>query len=159
MQEPAAAISGETAEAPDTAVERRPDGMPVGKPFEPGRSGNPKGRPKGIARQVRERLGAVAREDEDPSAVLIDFFADVVADTTNSTRDRMYAANWLAERGWGKAPQFAPMEEEDPLDLSEERTAALADSLVARIDEVAERRKLRAPDAAETPEAAPAPET
>lgn len=140
MTELAAANSTETA-AEEPKV--------VGRPFEKGQSGNPKGRPKGIARQVRDRLGQVAHEGEDPSAALIDFFADVMANPANSVRDRMYAGNWLAERGWGKAPMFAPIEDDDPLDLSSERTNALAAAMDARIDEVAQRRAIREAGGAE----------
>lgn len=47
-----------------SAAERRPDGMPKGKPFEPGQSGNPAGLPKGIrhSRTILRELLAVEQD-------------------------------------------------------------------------------------------------
>jgi hypothetical protein len=103
-----------------------------GRPFEKGRSGNPGGRPKGLARQVRELLG-------DDGEVIARFWAAIMADEKAHVRDRLVASRLLAERGWGKPPQFAPIEDDDPLDLAN-REAEIVASLDARLDELAARR-------------------
>lgn len=68
----------------------------VGRPFEPGASGNPGGRPLGLARFIRAetRYGAELAElmlrvlrDQEPGATL---------------RDRIASATWLADRAFGK---------------------------------------------------------
>lgn len=149
MSEPAAEISAETAA----------DEKVVGRPFEPGKSGNPGGRPKGLAKTVREVLGRAAKEGEDASIILAEFWANVMADPNAKMEHRIKASELLADRGWGKAPQYAPIEDEDPLDLSAERTSALAQEMDKRIDEVARRRQMREAAQSEPPtEAAPQPD-
>jgi hypothetical protein len=69
----------------------------VGRPFPKGVSGNPGGRPKGLARYVRERVG-------DDGRRIADFMLSVLDDETERTETRLKAAEWLAERGFGKAP-------------------------------------------------------
>ena len=62
----------------------------------PGVSGNPGGRPKGLSRRVRELVG-------DDGHAIADFMFRVLSDETERTADRMEAAKWLADRGFGKA--------------------------------------------------------
>jgi uncharacterized protein DUF5681 len=64
--------------------------------FLPGQSGNPGGRPKGLSRRVRELVG------EDGHAIA-DFMFSVMTDNASRTADRLEAARWLADRGFGKA--------------------------------------------------------
>ena len=42
---------------------------------------------------------------------------DIARDETRRDRDRLEASKLLADRGWGKAPTFEPLEG-DPLDLA-----------------------------------------
>lgn len=132
--------------------------MPEGRRFQAGQSGNPKGRPKGIARKVRQVLG-----DDDGetlarfwSACLTGLLVHVDGDGVRheekvDMKDRIAVSKILAERGWGKPPVYAPMEDEDPLDLSERSTAEIAASFERRIDELAARRSAR--EAVEAPAA------
>ncbi len=69
----------------------------VGRPFPKGVSGNPGGRPKGLARYVRELVG-------DDGRRIADFMLGVLDDESERTETRLKAAEWLAERGFGKAP-------------------------------------------------------
>jgi hypothetical protein len=68
----------------------------VGRPFPRGVSGNPGGRPKGLARYVRELVG-------DDGRRIADFMLGVLDDESERTETRLKAAEWLAERGFGKA--------------------------------------------------------
>jgi Family of unknown function (DUF5681) len=66
--------------------------------FPQGVSGNPGGRPKGLARYVRELVG-------DDGRRIAHFMLDVLEDETERTETRMQAATWLADRGFGKPTQ------------------------------------------------------
>lgn len=61
----------------------------VGKPFEPGKSGNPGGRPKGIAAKAREHTDRAVE-------VLVEGMED------DDRRVRIAAAKELLDRGYGK---------------------------------------------------------
>ena len=79
----------------------------TGRGFRPGRSGNPGGRPQGLARATRELVGEDGME-------LAQLWWDI---------DRLEASKLLADRGWGKAAVFQP-QEGDPLDLAAAEQAA-----------------------------------
>jgi hypothetical protein len=49
---------------------------------------------------------------------------DIARDETRRDADRLRASELLADRGWGKAPTFAAIEEDDPLDLANLEAAA-----------------------------------
>jgi len=90
-------------------------------PFKPGQSGNPGGRPRGLARRAREKLG-------NDGERLLDFWIEVMDDVTRPTRERLEASKLLAERGWGKPASFQLIEEDDPL----ERDDAALEEAVAQ---------------------------
>jgi hypothetical protein len=70
---------------------RRPSGQ-----FAPGSSGNPGGRPRCLARAVRELVG-------ENGEAIVQFWLDLMHDETARAADRLEASRLLAERGWGKA--------------------------------------------------------
>src|SRR5215831_14445268 len=101
----------------------------VGTPFPKGRSGNPAGRPKGLARKTRELIG-------NDGAELVEFLLVVMRNETEKTNDRLEAAKMLAERGWGKPAAFVLGDEEDPLGIRDdeiEQLAAEFDNTLARL--------------------------
>jgi hypothetical protein len=65
------------------------------------------GRPKGLAALVRARTR--------DGAELVDLMLSVLRDEIQDTRvvDRITAAEWLADRGWGKAVQVSELTGED----------------------------------------------
>lgn len=153
MDEPAVQSNAEN----DTPTE----GGVTGAGFTTGRSGNPGGRPKGIARLARELVGS------DGEAILRFYFAAMAGKMTNpdydpaqpkseanpehvtvSERGRLEAAKLLTERGFGKAPQYAPMDEPDPLGLQDREADESAAALDRRFDEVAAARQRREATAA-----------
>jgi Family of unknown function (DUF5681) len=99
----------------------------TGNGFKPGQSGNPGGRSKGVARTVREACGG---SPERLAHVLL----EIAEDPKAHKRDRVAAVRELLDRGWGKAPAFAAMEGEDPLELGliAEEIQGIADELRAR---------------------------
>jgi hypothetical protein len=89
----------------------------VGRPRPRGVSGNPGGRPQGLARATRELVGEDGHK-------LAEFWLSIREDETRRDSDRLQASKLLADRGWGKAPTYAAIEEEDPLDLANLEAAA-----------------------------------
>ena len=103
------------------------------RPWKPGQSGNPSGRPKGIATQARELIG------DDPSR-LLNVFLEIAEDTRQKAADRRAAAESLLDRAYGKAPAYAPIDGENPLELD-----SIARRIAAVVDELAARRETHAP--------------
>lgn len=130
----------EAALAAENSSENSAKNVP-GRPFEKGRSGNPGGRPKGLARAVRDRLQEAAPEGKTGEDVLVAFWTTVMADAKATYGERLKASQFLSERGWGKPPVFAPIEDEDPLGTSEAEAEQIAAGFDARLDELSERRK------------------
>lgn len=118
-----------TAETPPEALvdSGGPKLMPVGKRFTS--ENNPGSRPrrKGLARRIREMVG------DDPARIANVLF-DIMEDTSARNADRISAAREILDRGWGKAPAYAPIEGGDPLEATELDQAIrdIADQLVAR---------------------------
>ena len=94
-----------------TAIPRK---LP-GRPFEPGKSGNPGGRPRILA-DVQEAARKYTAE-------AMDTLATIMRDDKAPPATRVAAANSLLDRGWGCAPAS--------LSLSHETAEATSERLVA----------------------------
>ncbi len=88
-----------------------------------------RGRQLSVAVRIREMVGG------DPARIANILF-DILENVNGKERssDRISAARELFDRGWGKAPSYAPIEGHDPLEASELDMAIrdIADQLVAR---------------------------
>jgi hypothetical protein len=93
-------------------------------------SGNPGGRPKGLARRVRELVGNDGHE-------IVEFMFETMSNEQARTADRLEAAAWLADRGFGKAVLSVDVNALPALDLS---TVSTPD--VKTLLEIAERSHL-----------------
>jgi hypothetical protein len=80
-------------------------------------SGNPGGQPKGLAKASRVLVGG-------DGLLLVRFWLGILEDEGERTADRLEASRLLADRSWGKAPAFAPVEDKDSLGLSAAEQAA-----------------------------------
>lgn len=119
----------EVVDVPE-GMRRCSDGVlrPVGIPFQAGNQiAKMGGRPKGLARSIRDMVG------DDPARIANVLF-DILEDPTARNSDRIGAAKEILDRGWGKAPVYAPIEGGDPLEGNELDKAIrdIADQLVAR---------------------------
>jgi len=83
------------ASSPEQAPQQQ-KGRPRGRPFQPGESGNPGGRPRGGA-EVRE----LAKKQTRPA---IEALINAMK-TAKSPRDRVAAATALLDRAWGRPSQ------------------------------------------------------
>ena len=104
----------------------RPGGI-TGNGFKPGQSGNPGGRPKGLAKTVRDACGGSPLR-------LAHVLLEIAEDPKAHNRDRVAATRELLDRGWGKAPAYASVQMDDPLELSDiaREIQTIADELAAR---------------------------
>lgn len=112
------------------------------RPWVKGQSGNPSGRPRGIASAVKERV--------NPEE-LVDLLLSVARDERSKAPERIAAVRELADRGWGKAPAFAAIEGSDPLELD-----VIAQEIQGIADELRARREGRTIAGPEGPAAEPA---
>ena len=89
----------------------------TGRGFMPGKSGNPSGRPKGIAKAVREACGG------DPTVLVEGLLAIARGDGAGGeparAADQIRATELLLAYGWGKPPAFAPIDGTNPLEENE----------------------------------------
>lgn len=69
--------------------------LPRGKPFAPGQSGNPGGRPKGF--------GELARQAAEGGQLLVEMAVKIIKSRSTNLKAKIMAAQFLADRGWGKA--------------------------------------------------------
>lgn len=82
---------------------RRADGMPVGRVFVRGHSGNPRGRPKGIKAAAQRRVGENGEK-------AIDAIWRIASNPLNSDRLRLEALTVLLDRGFGRPAQTMAVE-------------------------------------------------
>jgi hypothetical protein len=69
---------------------------------------------------------------------LAELWWSIARDPSQKTSDRLEASRLLADRGWGKAADFKPIEDEDPLGLSDARERLL--EKLASVTELDQRR-------------------
>ena len=104
----------------------------VGRPFPKGTSGNPGGRPRGLASYVREQT----LDGEE----LVDFMLSVmrgekVGGLKPTMNNRMEATTWLADRGFGKSLQQSRVEVDDNRGGMREELSAMTLAQVLQIRE------------------------
>jgi len=105
------------------------------RPWAKGQSGNPSGRPKGIAAAVRSRIDARGGPD-----ALADALLEELDNPRLKPMERVSIIRELWDRGYGKAPAFAAIEGTDPLELD-----VIAAEIQSIADELKARRDVREP--------------
>jgi len=101
------------------------------KPWKPGQSGNPSGKPKDAAIKARELVG------NDPNR-LLGILLEIAENPAEAAADRKSCAIAFLERGWGKATTFEPVKDGDPLALDDVDRA-----VKSTLDELAHKRQAR----------------
>jgi hypothetical protein len=99
----------------------RSTGGITGKGFLPGKTGNPGGRPKGLA--------ALAREGTDDGKLLVEQMVKIVmGQTINRIKpkisDVINAVEWLADRGFGKTANIHELTSKDGGSIQVEHMSA-----------------------------------
>lgn len=92
------------------------------KPFQPGQSGNPGGRPR-LPDDVKALARSYTRE-------AIETATEIMRDPEQTGTARMSAINTILDRGWGKAPQHITVDTMGDLtdaELRAELAAAVAE--------------------------------
>lgn len=95
------------------AAAKRPDGMPVGTPFQPGQSGNPNGKPKGtvhLSTRIQRILEGEEKLPEIIAATIHKAVGDdkkpidavVIVALLQALQGDKSWADWLSNNGYGK---------------------------------------------------------
>ena len=97
--------------------------------FLPGQSGNPGGRPKGLAALVR----AQTKDGKELVDLMLQVLRGklVVNGRKPNISERMKAVEWLADRGWGKPVETHAIEDPDEDEQNFQQVIAVA-RLLAR---------------------------
>ncbi|MCJ2054773.1 DUF5681 domain-containing protein [Methylobacterium sp. J-070] len=106
------------------------------KPFQPGQSGNPNGRPR-IPDDVKALARSYTRE-------AIETAAEIMRNPEETGTARMSAINTILDRGWGKAPQHVTVD-----NMGELSDAELGSELAAAVEQL---RRLGRAGAGEAPD-------
>ena len=113
------AATASTSENTSEGRALTPQGKPILHPWQPGQSGNPSGRrDKGLVAYIKDQTLN--------GTELVDFVLSVLRDRNESTRHRLQAAEWLADRGFGRpALSVEPTAPQDAVSAARERLMAL----------------------------------
>jgi len=115
----------------ENSAKTRHVGGVTGRGFLPGQSGNPGGRPRGLARRVRELVG-------DDGDEIVRFMFETMRNSKARMADRIEAARWLGDRGFGRSVQPIDLDVNQPhaLNLSDFSIEDL-EALLAIVDKYA----------------------